>query len=274
MLHIPGMGGCDAAPVPCTQDGVSIVQTVNATEETTIVVIGRAGAITNGFASAVEAEGWRWEEAPDILALFARALPARAVIAVPIPALTATTCATIRQVTNSLALPVVVFSSECQPRIVNAALQAGADEFLALPVTVEEMVARLAAVIRVHFGVPGDRQRSDYRLDVAARKVATGSGPAIHLSVWEYRLLRALLAARNRPVARERLAAIPLPQAAGDGQNALDAAVSRLRRKLGTERIVTIRGIGYQLVDERRPPDNLSYLNDARAARAPAEEST
>jgi hypothetical protein len=42
---------------------------------------------------------------------------------------------------------------------------------------------------------------------------------------------------------------------------------------LGGERIVTVRGIGYQLVDSRQPPDNLSYLHDAVAARKPREES-
>jgi DNA-binding response OmpR family regulator len=79
-----------------------------------------------------------------------------------------------------------------------------------------------------------------------------------------------LFAARNRPVARERLAAIPLPHIDLDGQNALDATVSRLRRKIGADRIITIRGTGYQLVDSQQLPPNLSYLHDTLGALASA----
>ncbi|MCA1666760.1 MAG: winged helix-turn-helix domain-containing protein [Thermomicrobia bacterium] len=227
------------------------------------MVLGEARAITTGFPSGIEAEGWQWDEAPDMQALLSLALPPRMVIVLLVPACTLASVATIRQLTSALALPVVVFSPECAPAIVEMTLQAGADDFLPVPVMIEEMVARLAAVIRVHFGAQDDRSRSDYRLDEAAHLVSIVGGAPIHLSVSEYRLFRMLFAARNRPVARERLATIPLLHAELDGQNALDAVVSRLRRKLGTERIVTIRGIGYQLVDHRQPPPNVSYLHHA-----------
>lgn len=252
-----------AALVFRAKDRVLHVHAAYTTDEMSVEVIGRASAITTGFVSAIEAEGWRVEEAPDILSLFARPLPPRAVIVIPIPAFTATSYAMIHQLTSSLALPVVVFSAECRPEIVRSALHAGADDFLPIPVTVEEMVARLAAVIRVRFGARDALRRSDYRLDEAALLVTIAGGPAIRLSVAEYRLFRMLFAARNRPVARERLAAIPLSQTNPDGQDALVATVSRLRRKLGAGRVVTIRGIGYQLVDNWRPP-NVSSLHEAR----------
>ncbi|MDQ2785049.1 MAG: response regulator transcription factor [Chloroflexota bacterium] len=238
-----------------------------APEETWIMALGEARAITTGFPSAIAAEGWQWDEAPDSETLFALSLPPRMVIVLPIPAgcFTATAYATIRQVTSALALPVVVFSPECAPSAIEMALQAGADDFLPLPVTIEEMIARLAAVIRVRFGVQDEAHHSDYRLDEAAHLVSIVGAAPIRLSVSEYRLFRMLFAARNRPVARERLATIPLLHADLDGQNALDAIVSRLRRKVGAERIVTIRGIGYQLVDNRQPPPNVSYLHEQRA---------
>jgi DNA-binding response OmpR family regulator len=131
---------------------VSIVQTGHIVDETSVIVVGRVGDITNGFASAVEAEGWRWEETPDLLTLFTRPLPPRAVLAMPVLAFTPTTYAMIRHLTTSPRLPVVVFSAECGPEVINAALRAGADDFLPLPVTIEEMIARLTAVIRVRFG--------------------------------------------------------------------------------------------------------------------------
>jgi DNA-binding response OmpR family regulator len=243
------------------------VRMVYAPDETWVMALGEARAINTGFPSAIEAEGWQWDETPDIASLLALPLPPRMVLAVPIPAFTAAADATIRQLTSALALPVVVFSPECGPAAIQMAVHAGADDFLPLPVMIEEMVARLAAVIRVRFGVQNDLSRSDYRLDEAAHLVSIVGGVPLHLSVSEYRLFRMLFAARNRPVAREWLATIPLLQADSNGQNALDATMSRLRRKIGTERILTIRGIGYQLVDNRETP-NISCLPRALNARS------
>lgn len=239
-----------------------------APEETWVMVLGAARAINTGFPSAIEAEGWQWDETPDIPALLALPLPPRMVIAAPFPAFTTEAYATIRKLTSALALPVVVFSPAATPGAIRTALQAGADDFLPLPVMIEEMVARLAAVIRVRFGGQDDVHRSDYWLDEAAHLVSIVGGAPIRLSVSEYRLFRMLFAVRNRPVARERLAMIPMPHAELDGQNALDATVSRLRRKIGADRIATIRGIGYQLVDNRQIPPNVSYMQDAKDATA------
>lgn len=241
-----------------------------ALDETWVMILGEARAINTGFPSAMAAEGWQYGEMPDLDALRAFPLPPRTVIAVPIAAgrFTAAAYETIRRLTSSLAPPVVVFSPECAPAVIRMTLQAGADDFLPLPMTIEEMIARLAAVIRVRFGVQDDRCRGDYRLDEAAHLVSIAGGAPVRLSVSEYRLFRMLFAARNRPVARERLAAIPLLHADPDGQNALDATVSRLRRKIGAERIVTVRGIGYQLVDNRRTPSNISYLHESRGMRS------
>ena len=66
-------------------------------------------------------------------------------------------------------------------------------------------MARLAAVIRVRFGSREEMHRSDYHLDEMARTVAVAGGPAMRLTAGEYRLFPMLFAARNRPVARERL---------------------------------------------------------------------
>src|SRR6476469_4159754 len=104
------------------ENGVTSVKTAYAPDDTWIMVVGRTSAINTGFVSAVEAEGWRWEEAPDVLALFAQPLPLRTVVVVPIPAFTTTSYAMIRQLTTALGLPVVVFSAEYHPEIVNATL--------------------------------------------------------------------------------------------------------------------------------------------------------
>ena len=173
---------------------------VYAPDETWMMALGEARAINTGFPSAIEAEGWQWDEAPDIASLLALPLPPRMVLAVPIPAFTAAADATIRQLTSALALPVVVFSPECAPAAIQMALHAGADDFLPLPVMIEEMVARLAAVIRVRFGVQNDlyvvitasmRRRISSRLSAACHSIflsaniafsACSSPPATALS--------------------------------------------------------------------------------------------
>lgn len=244
-----------------------IVRMAYVPDETWVMVLGEARAITTGFPSAIGAEGWQWDETADLESLLARPLPPRMVIVVPIPKLTTAAYTMIHQLTSALSLPVVVFSPACAPTAIQMALQAGADDFLTLPVMIEEMVARLAAVIRVRFGVQDDLFHSEYRLDETTHRVSIGGGTPIRMSVSEYRLFRMLFTTRNRPVARERLATIPLLHADLDGQNALDAIVSRLRRKVGADRIITIRGIGYQLVDTRQTPSNISSIHAAVSAK-------
>lgn len=244
-----------------------MVQTAYAPDDTWIVVIGRTGGINTGFVSAVEAEGWRWREVPDAAALLEAPIHPRTVIALRVLAFTVAAYTTVRHLACTLGLPVVVFSHDQHISVIRATLQAGADDFIPIPVTIEEMIARLGAVIRVRFGAHDALLFSDYRLDESSQTVSIVDGPTVRLSLSEYRLFRALFAARNRPVPRERLLALPLAHAESDGQNALDATVSRLRRKLGAERVITIRGTGYQLMDTRHPTPAIPSEQMMRVAR-------
>jgi DNA-binding response OmpR family regulator len=239
-----------------------MVQSAYAPDDTWIVVIGRASDINTGFASAINAQGWHWREVPDANMLREERVHRRTVVALRVPAFTESACTTISCIACTLGLPVVVFSHERHSTVIRATLQAGADDFIPIPVTIEEMVARLNAVIRVHFGAQDALRLSDYRLNESLRTVSITDGPMVRLTLSEYRLFRALFAARNRPVPRERLLGLPLIQTESDGQNALDATVCRLRRKLGAERVITIRGTGYQLMDTRHialaiPPERM-----------------
>jgi DNA-binding response OmpR family regulator len=234
-----------------------MVQAAYQAEETWIVAVGRTSGINTGFASAIEAQGWRWREVPDTDTLLHLPLPRRSVVALRVVTFTMATYTVMRKLSRVSGVPIVVFGAAHDIRIVRATLRAGAEDFIGTPVTVEEMVARLAAVIRVRFDAQDALRFSDYRLDESLQTVAIVGGPTVRLSLSEFRVFRALFAARNRPVPRARLLALPLMHAESDGQNALDATVSRLRRKLGADRVVTIRGRGYQLVDTRRPAPDL-----------------
>lgn len=233
------------------QWGTKSMALVHTSQETWVTVIGKMSEINTGFAAAVEAAGWRCQEASDIETLLAQPARTRTVIVVPIPTATMTLYRAIRQITRALDLPVVIFCRTCTAHIVRMTLRAGAEEVIPIPVTIEEAIARLRAVIRVRF----DGQRSgigctNYAIDEAARTVKIADGPAIHLSATEYRLLRILLATPNHTVTRERLSLLLATPVQGVSDRALNALVCGLRQKLGARRLLTVRGVGYQLIDQ------------------------
>jgi two-component system response regulator QseB len=131
-------------------------------------------------------------------------------------------------------------------------LDAGADDYIVKPFALTELEARLRAVLRRSGGRSGPvRACGRLVLDVAARAVSV-EGVPLELSRREAALLEELLRAAGRVVVKdtleERLYGFDEPVTS----NALEAAVSRLRRRLGEAaagvRIETKRGIGYRLV--------------------------
>jgi DNA-binding response OmpR family regulator len=133
-----------------------------------------------------------------------------------------------------------------------AGLDAGADDYIVKPFALAELEARLRAVLRRPGGRDGPvRACGRLVLDVASRAVSV-EGVPLDLSRREVALLEELLRAGGRVVVKdtleERLYGFDEPVT----PNALEAAVSRLRRRLGEAgagvRIETKRGIGYRLV--------------------------
>lgn len=134
-------------------------------------------------------------------------------------------------------------------------LDAGADDYLAKPFALPELEARLRAVLRR----PGARRPSrlccgDLAFDPGSRD-ATVAGVPLALTRREAALLEELLVAQGRVVVRDLLEERIYDRDAEVTFNALEATVSRLRRKLSaaTARVETIRGIGYRLVERGLP---------------------
>jgi len=132
-----------------------------------------------------------------------------------------------------------------------AGLDAGADDYILKPFDLAEFEARLRAVLRR----PGLRDApalsyGDLSFD-PARHVALVGGHAIELTRQEATLCAALLRAGERIMVRDALAELLSGPGEDFSANALEAIVSRLRRKLATGgaavRIETVRGIGYRL---------------------------
>jgi DNA-binding response OmpR family regulator len=143
------------------------------------------------------------------------------------------------------ATPVIVLTArdDIQSRI--AGLDAGADDYIVKPFDLDEVMARMRSVLRRAAGrADPSIQHGDLRLDPVTRTVER-QGVPVSLSAHEYSVLEALLqrpgAVLSRAQLEDRLYGWDEPI----GSNAVEVYIHGLRRKLGTDSIRTLRGVGY-----------------------------
>jgi two-component system OmpR family response regulator len=126
-----------------------------------------------------------------------------------------------------------------------AGLNLGADDYLTKPFELDELVARLRALIRRSVGAPSPvLDILDVTIDTAARMVRKDGQP-VELSAKEYALLELLALHRGRLVTRTMIYEHIYGEEDDTLSNVVDVYVSNLRRKLGAELIETRRGQGY-----------------------------
>jgi len=127
-------------------------------------------------------------------------------------------------------------------------LNAGADDYVLKPVDLEELAARLRALVRRAHGQPLECLRAqDVVLDPAARSVRRAGEPVV-LSTREFDLLQAFMLGANRVLSREQLEQQLYSWGQEVESNAIEVHIHNLRRKLGAALIHTVRGVGYMLV--------------------------
>lgn len=125
-------------------------------------------------------------------------------------------------------------------------LQAGADDYLGKPFHVEELLARIQALLRRAAPVPDTELRAgDWRLDEARQCLVDRAGNEQALTATEFRLLRYFMRHPDEVLSKTRLSEHVYDYDAERDSNVIEVYVRRLRGLLGNERIETRRGQGY-----------------------------
>jgi two-component system OmpR family response regulator len=129
-------------------------------------------------------------------------------------------------------------------------IDAGADDYVAKPFHMEEILARIRALVRRAAGHASNEITAGLvRLDVRAGKV-TVDGQAIKLTSHELRLLSYLMHHKGEVVSRTELTEHLYDQDFDRDSNTIEVFVGRLRKKLPEECIRTVRGLGYQILED------------------------
>jgi len=151
-------------------------------------------------------------------------------------------------------LPVLVLTArDAVPDRIRG-LDVGADDYVVKPVDLDELAARLRALVRRAHGQPQETLSAQgVTLDPAARSV-TQAGAPVTLSGREFDLLHALMLNAGRVLSREQLEQHLYSWGQEVESNAVEVHVHHLRRKLGAGLVQTVRGVGYLLLRDTPAP--------------------
>lgn len=140
--------------------------------------------------------------------------------------------------------PTLVLSALGNPADRVAGLDAGAEDYMAKPFDIDELLARLRALRRRHLDTARRLPLPGGSLDLDTRCADVGGRPRVRLSARECALLATLAARPTQVFSRDDLRALVFDDA---GNEVVETYVHYLRRKLGKGVVDTVRGRGYQL---------------------------
>jgi two-component system OmpR family response regulator len=147
-------------------------------------------------------------------------------------------------------MPVIILTARDRWSDKVAGMDAGADDYVAKPFHMEELLARVRAQVRRYAGhARAEIECGPLRLDTKTARV-TLSGQPVKLTSHEYRLLAYLLHHHGRVVSRTELVEHLYDQDFDRDSNTIEVFIGRLRKKIPPDMIKTVRGLGYRLSQE------------------------
>ncbi|MBQ0833057.1 response regulator transcription factor [Marinobacter sp.] len=153
---------------------------------------------------------------------------------------------------QGIELPVLILTARERWSDKAAGFSAGADDYVTKPFETAEILFRLRALVRRAHGHAHPVIRvGDISLDTHSAQV-TRAGMPVSLTAQELRLLSHLVHAAPRVVSRAELTEHVYDGDTEPDSNVIDVQVSRLRRKLGSQSIETLRGQGYRMVADNK----------------------
>ena len=148
---------------------------------------------------------------------------------------------------SGLPVPVLVLTARGSWHETVEGIDGGADDYVSKPFRMEEVLARLRALIRRATGqVQTSLRRGGVTLDPRLARV-TLNGTPVKLTTHEYRVLAYLMHHGDRIVSQSELTEHIYAQDFDRESNTVEVFIARLRRKLGASVIETVRGLGYRL---------------------------
>jgi two-component system OmpR family response regulator len=150
-----------------------------------------------------------------------------------------------------LTVPVLILTARGSWHEKVQGIDSGADDYLAKPFQMEEVLARLRALIRRAAGHASSSLRAGaVALDTRLSRVTLDGAP-VTLTSHEFRVLSYLMHHRGRIVSQGELTEHIYAQAFDRDSNTVEVFIARLRRKLGASFIETVRGLGYRISESR-----------------------
>ncbi|MGG7564840.1 response regulator transcription factor [Rhodovulum sp. DZ06] len=147
---------------------------------------------------------------------------------------------------NGVKSPVLILTARNSWRDKVAGLDSGADDYLTKPFQMDELLARLRALIRRSSGQANPIfKQGQFEFDTRSGRVMLGGG-SVPLTAQETNILAYLILNRDKVVSRTELSEHVYGYDTERDSNTIEVFIGRLRRKLGHKAIVTIRGRGYQ----------------------------
>jgi two-component system, OmpR family, response regulator MprA len=219
-----------------------------------ILVVDDERAVRESLRRALELEGYEIELAADgneaLYRLDSEAQPDAVVLDVLMPGMDGLeVCRTMRR--SGSRVPVLMLTARTQVEDRVEGLDAGADDYLTKPFALEELLARLRALLRRTADGSGESLRfADLELDPGTREVSRGGEP-IELTRTEFSLLELFMLNQRQVLTRSVIFERVWGYDFGYGSNSLDVYIGYLRRKTeagGKPRLIqTVRGVGYAL---------------------------